>query len=128
MAKLRQQSGDAEGYVAAQTQALKLQVMLADHVRQPGAAAAAAAVFDQSSGTGTAAKHLHGSFLTSDGGSMAARAAAVSVGAPPGAAGVTAGVTASASSKAASICFDLAEFHRQRHQLDKVGTGQYSRQ
>jgi hypothetical protein len=30
-------------------------------------------------------------------------------------------MTASASSKAASICFDLAEFHKQRHQLDKVG-------
>lgn len=99
MSKLRQQSGNAEGYEAAQNQALKLQCMLLEHLRQSGklgAAAAATAVFDGDLSTGTAVGQK-----TPGNGQAAA---------------------ASASGKAASICFDLAEFHRQQHQFDKVST------
>lgn len=114
LAKLRQQSGDADGYVAAQNQALKLQSMLLEHVRQSDKlGAAAASVFDRQSAAGKATKSRAAgamSFLSSDG------APSTSSGAAPAAADTT----ASASGKAASICFDLAEFHRNKHQFDKV--------
>jgi hypothetical protein len=113
LAKLRQQSGDADGYVAAQNQALKLQSMLLEHVRQPDKlGGAAASVFDRQSAAGRAnkSKALAKSLLSSDG----------TASAPSGVAPAAADMTASASGKAASICFDLAEFHRHRHQFDKV--------
>lgn len=116
LAKLRQQSGDADGFVAAQSQALKLQCMLLEHVRQPDKLGAAAeAVFDRDSAPGTAARGQRPAFGATDG------SAARGSGGPPAAAEA---VTASASGKAASICFELAEFHRQRHQFDKVGRAQ----
>lgn len=116
LAKLRQQSGDADGFVAAQSQALKLQCMLLEHVRQPDRLGAAAeAVFDRDSAPGTAARGQRPDFGATDG------SAARGSGGPPAAAKA---VTASASGKAASICFELAEFRRQRHQFDKVGRAQ----
>lgn len=101
LAKLRQQSGDGEGYVAAQQQALKLQCMLLDHFRQSDkmGAAAAAAAFDKSSSAGA-----------NSGGSGESNGVPVAA----------AAMTASASGKAASMCYDLAEYHRQQHQYDKV--------
>lgn len=107
MAKLRLQSSDADGYVAAQSQALKLQSMLLEHLRQPGnlGAGEVAAEFDRDSVSAAGSKSKEASVLAMDG---------MANGVPAAAAAVT------SSGKAANMCFDLAEFHRQRHQLDKV--------
>jgi hypothetical protein len=114
LAKLRLQSGDAEGYVAAQNQALKLQTMLLDVVRHPDKmGAAAAAAFDRLSGDGMGLRPKTMSFLTGDGSTAAARRTAMA----PAAAATT---TTAAGVKAATICFELAEHHRLRHQFDKV--------
>lgn len=87
--------------------------MLLEHVRQSDklGAAAAAAVFDRDSNSGTSLRGKGGPLLAMDG----------STGAGGGGQPAAAAMTASASGKAASICFDLAEFYRQRHQFDKVG-------
>lgn len=87
--------------------------MLLEHVRQPDKlGGAAASVFDRQSAAGRASrsKALAKSLLSCDG----------TASTPSGVAPAAADMTASASGKAASICFDLAEFHRHRHQFDKV--------
>uniref|UniRef100_A0A383W643 Uncharacterized protein n=1 Tax=Tetradesmus obliquus TaxID=3088 RepID=A0A383W643_TETOB len=101
LAKLQQQSGSAEGFTAAQSQALELQRTLIEQLRQSGSAAAGTS--GSSAGKGRAGQGV-ADLLTGLGGGMAAAV----------------GNLTSAKAKAASICFDLAEYHRRHRQFDKA--------
>lgn len=110
LAKLCQQSGDADGYVNAQGQAIQLQCMLLEHVRQPDmlGAAAAAAVFQ------------HDPVSTAGCSGLSSWPDGTATSTADGMPVAVAAMTTSASDKAAGMCFDLAEYHKQRHQIDKV--------
>lgn len=101
LAKLQQQSGSAQGFTAAQSQALELQRTLTEQLRQSGSAAAGTS--GSSAGKGSAGQGV-ADLLTGLGGGMAAAV----------------GNLTSAKAKAASICFDRAEYHRRHRQFDKV--------
>jgi hypothetical protein len=103
LAKLQQQSGNAEGFTSAQGQALELQRTLIEQLRQSGGAGAGGS--GSSSTKGKASQGV-ADLLTGLGGGMAAAV----------------GNLTSAKAKAASICFDLAEYHRKHRQFDKVST------
>jgi tetratricopeptide (TPR) repeat protein len=101
LAKLQQQSGNAEGFTSAQNQALELQRTLLEQLRQSGGAAAGSSSSSASKGR---ASHAAADLLSGLGGGMAAAV----------------GNIASAKAKAASICFDLAEYYRKHRQFDKA--------
>lgn len=95
MAQL-QQTGDEDGFVAAHGRALELQRALLEQLREPSSGAAAAQQHVGSPGS----RH---------------KAAGPSL--------VAAASVTSAAAHAASICFELAEFHRKRRRFDKVTGG-----
>jgi hypothetical protein len=105
LAKLQQQSGNAEGFTSAQNQALELQRTLLEQLRQSGGAATGSS--GSSSTSKSRASHGVADLLSGLGGGMAAAV----------------GNVASAKAKAASICFDLAEYYRKHRQFDKVKCG-----
>jgi hypothetical protein len=98
LAKLQQQSGDAEGFTSAQNQALELQRALMEQLRQSGSAAPGGSSSKGRAGQGVV------DMLTGLGGGMAAAMGNLTL----------------AKAKAASICFDLAEYYRKHRQFDKV--------
>jgi hypothetical protein len=107
LAKLQQQSGNAEGFTSAQNQALELQRTLLEQLRQSGGAATGSSSSSNSRGR---AGHAAADVLSGLGGGMAAAV----------------GNVASAKAKAASICFDLAEYYRKHRQFDKVNSELWS--
>ncbi|KAF8072682.1 TTC21B [Scenedesmus sp. PABB004] len=108
LAKLRQQSGDAEGFVAAQEQALELQRALLDGLRGGGGPGAAAAG-DGGGGVG------HGRE-----GAAPPAPGAPAAGLLGGGLAAAVGSLGGARAKAAAICFDLAEHHRKQRAFERA--------
>jgi thiamine pyrophosphate-dependent acetolactate synthase large subunit-like protein len=112
LAKLQQQSGDAEGYLSAQNQALELQCTLLEQLKDPGAAAA---VGNKSTSSTAAGPTIHAPGFKP----KASQGSGGFAGLGSGMAAAI-GTLSTAAAKAASICFDLAEFYRKKRQFGKV--------
>lgn len=104
LAKLEEQNGNADTYLAAQEQALKLQTSILGYLRDPG-------------GRGTKQTSGADSTVTSDSRKRSGLATDDFAG------GFAAfSNMGSIRAKAASICFDMAECYRKHRQFDKVSS------